>query len=333
MAAAPTPATVAAVTAWLAAHDLPLADLQAGRQRLEDVFLQLTSRGRPVRALLAQVRLELELTFRNGESLLLTLGIPVAVLVFFSLVDVLPIEGDAVDFLAPGILALAMFARPSPTWPSPPASSAATACSSGWGPRRSGGRGCWPRRRSRCSPCTPSRSSCSPPLAVALGWRPSVEPLPLVGAVLLAVVAFTGLALVVAGRLRALVALAAANALFVAGLLLSGMVFPLDELPAGLRTVVRALPSTALAEAVQGALTAGEPVPGTCLARPGRLGRGRHGARGQAVPLGAVGLTAGRAQARSTNAATSGTTSGSRSSRAKWPDSSTCTSASGTSRR
>ena len=45
------------------------------------------------------------------------------------------------------------------------------------------------------------------------------------------------------------------------GLLLSGMVFPLDELPSGLRTV-EALPSTALAEAVRKALTAGEGVPG-----------------------------------------------------------------------
>jgi ABC-2 type transport system ATP-binding protein len=40
---APTPATVAAVTAWLAEHDVPLGDLRAGRQRLEDVFLRLTS--------------------------------------------------------------------------------------------------------------------------------------------------------------------------------------------------------------------------------------------------------------------------------------------------
>jgi ABC-2 type transport system ATP-binding protein len=37
------PATVAALTAWLAEHDLPLADLRAGRQRLEDVFLRLTA--------------------------------------------------------------------------------------------------------------------------------------------------------------------------------------------------------------------------------------------------------------------------------------------------
>lgn len=41
--AAPTPANVAALTAWLAERDLPLADLRAGRQRLEDVFLRLTA--------------------------------------------------------------------------------------------------------------------------------------------------------------------------------------------------------------------------------------------------------------------------------------------------
>jgi ABC-2 type transport system ATP-binding protein len=41
VASAGTPALVAALTAWLAAEDLPLADLRAGRQRLEDVFLRL----------------------------------------------------------------------------------------------------------------------------------------------------------------------------------------------------------------------------------------------------------------------------------------------------
>ncbi len=42
VAAAATPARVAALTAWLAEHDLPLADLRAGRQTLEDAFLRLT---------------------------------------------------------------------------------------------------------------------------------------------------------------------------------------------------------------------------------------------------------------------------------------------------
>jgi ABC-2 type transport system ATP-binding protein len=39
----PTPANVAMLATWLAERDLPLADLRAGRQRLEDVFLRLTS--------------------------------------------------------------------------------------------------------------------------------------------------------------------------------------------------------------------------------------------------------------------------------------------------
>jgi len=39
----PTPNNIAALTAWLAEHDLPLLDLRAGRQRLEDVFLRLTA--------------------------------------------------------------------------------------------------------------------------------------------------------------------------------------------------------------------------------------------------------------------------------------------------
>lgn len=50
VAAAGTPALVAALTAWLAEHDLPLADLRAGRQRLEDVFLRLLEEPAPAEA-------------------------------------------------------------------------------------------------------------------------------------------------------------------------------------------------------------------------------------------------------------------------------------------
>jgi ABC-2 type transport system ATP-binding protein len=42
---AATPAAVAALTAWLATREVPLGDLRAGRQSLEDVFLRLTSSG------------------------------------------------------------------------------------------------------------------------------------------------------------------------------------------------------------------------------------------------------------------------------------------------
>src|SRR5690625_4485938 len=38
------------------------------------------------------------------------MGIPVALLAFFASVDVLPIDGEPVDFLMPGVLALAVVA-------------------------------------------------------------------------------------------------------------------------------------------------------------------------------------------------------------------------------
>jgi ABC-2 type transport system ATP-binding protein len=44
VACRPEPAVVAELTAWLASHDIPLADLRAGRRRLEDIYLALTNR-------------------------------------------------------------------------------------------------------------------------------------------------------------------------------------------------------------------------------------------------------------------------------------------------
>src|SRR5690606_6912904 len=48
-------------------------------------------RGGRVRAFLAMLRVELLLAARRGETVLLTLGIPVGLLVFFANVDVLPL--------------------------------------------------------------------------------------------------------------------------------------------------------------------------------------------------------------------------------------------------
>ena len=86
--------------------------------------------------------------------------------------------------------------------------------------------------------------------------------------------AFAGLGLCLAGTLKALVTLAAANGLYLVLLLLSGMVIPLDELPDPARALARALPSGALAEVVRGTLTdGGGRRPG--LGRARRLGRRR----------------------------------------------------------
>jgi ABC-2 type transport system permease protein len=214
-----------------------------------------------VKAWAAQLRVELTLSARNGESLLLTLGIPVAVLVFFSLVDVLPIDGDAVDFLVPGTLALAVLATAFTNL------AIATGFDRSYGVLKRLGTTPLGRGRLVAAKAAAGLVVIAGQVVVlagvglVLGWRPDVEPVALVAAVVLAVVAFTGLALVVAGRLPALVALAAANAIFIVALLLSGMVFPLSKLPAGMRGAAEALPSTALADAARGSLTSGVAVP------------------------------------------------------------------------
>ena len=215
-----------------------------------------------MKALLAQLRLELALSLRNGESLLLTLGIPVGILVFFSVVDVLPIDGDAVDFLAPGVLAMAVLSTAFANL------AIATGFDRSYGVLKRLGTTPLGRPRLVAAKVLASLAILGIQVvvivvaAVALGWRPELSPLPALAAVVLATVAFVGLALLLAGQLPALVNLAVANASFVALLLFSGMVFPLSELPGGLRGVARALPSTALAEALHGTLTDGVDVPG-----------------------------------------------------------------------
>ena len=62
-----------------------------------------------MRAFTAQLRTELTLSTRQGEQLLVSIGIPLLILVFFSTVDVLPTgTSEPIDFLAPAVLALAV---------------------------------------------------------------------------------------------------------------------------------------------------------------------------------------------------------------------------------
>ena len=57
------------------------------------------------RALRAQTKLELILTLRRGEAVLLTLIIPVGLLVFFGTTELFAVT---VEFITPGLLALAV---------------------------------------------------------------------------------------------------------------------------------------------------------------------------------------------------------------------------------
>lgn len=205
------------------------------------------------------------MTLRRGESVLLTLAIPVGLLVFFSVVDVLPRPAGVrqpVQFLTPGVLALAVM------------STAMVGLGIATGFERQYG----VLKRLKATPLgRPTllaakiaavaavevlQAAVLVAVALVLGWSPGGSPALAVPAIALATVAFAGLGLLMAGALRAEVTLAAANGAYLVLLLLGGMVIPLSSLPAGLRTVAQALPSGALSDALHGALTAGATVPG-----------------------------------------------------------------------
>lgn len=217
---------------------------------------------RPFRA---QASAELRLTARRGDSVLLNLAIPLGLLVFFSLVDVLPKPPGIthpVQFLTPGILALAVM------------STAMVSLGIATGFERQHGvlkrLGATPLGRGRLLAAKITsitaievvQAAVIVGVGFALGWNPGGPVGPAVPAMLLATVAFSGLGLLMAGTLRAEVTLAAANGLYLLLLLLGGMVFPLSKLPSGLRQFAEALPSGALSDALHGSLTAGAAVPG-----------------------------------------------------------------------
>ncbi|MEY2450249.1 MAG: type transport system permease protein [Acidimicrobiaceae bacterium] len=215
-----------------------------------------------MKALAAQTRIEIALTLRRGESLLLILGIPLLLLGFFSSVEVLPKGNfhDSVDFLTPGVLALAVM------------STGMVQLAIGTSFERQYGvlkrLGATPLGRPRLLAAkTVSiiavevvQIALLIALAIALGWNPSVQA-GVVVAVMLGTVAFSGLGLLMAGTLRGEVTLAAANGLYLVLLLIGGMVVPLSELPSALRFVAELLPSGALAQALIGTLSTAHTVP------------------------------------------------------------------------
>jgi ABC-2 type transport system permease protein len=220
-----------------------------------------------MRALRAQLRAEVTMIFTNGETVFLTLGIPVVFLLFFSAVHVLPTgTKHPVDFLVPGILALAVM------------STAMTALGIGTGFERGYG----VLKRLGATPLGRPRLLAAKIMAIvgvemiqagvlvgvgfALGWNPGGPggAGALVGAavvtMVLGTIAFGGVGLLLAGTLKPLVNLATVNALFVVLLLLGGMLIPLGKLPGWLADIARVLPASALADALHGTLGHGSAV-------------------------------------------------------------------------
>lgn len=211
----------------------------------------------------AQVRTEVTLTLRRGESLLLTLGIPVLLLVFFSTVDVLPTDTDEpVDFLAPGILALAVMSTAMVGLGIATGFERQYGVLKRLGATPLGRPGLLAAKTAGVVVVEALQVLVLVPIALALGWRVGGSwPLAVV-AVALGTVAFAGIGLLMAGTLRGEVNLAAQNGLYLVLLLAGGIVVPLDRLPAGLEAVARVLPSTALAELLRGTLTDAASAPG-----------------------------------------------------------------------
>lgn len=217
----------------------------------------------------SQVRAELQILLRNGEQLLLTLIIPTMLLVFFSLVEVLPsgdpnVFSDPVDFLTPGVLALAVMSSAMVSL------GIATGFERGYHVLKRLGVTPLGRPRWLLAKITTvfmvqiMQMAVLLSVALVLGWRPdSARWLLAIGAIAAGTTAFAGIGLTFAGRLRAEINLALQNALFLVFLLLGGMIIPFEDLPGPLADIARLLPSGALADVVRDALVGGGDQPGT----------------------------------------------------------------------
>ncbi len=213
------------------------------------------------RMIAAQAGMELRVMLRHGEQFLLTMVIPVLLLVGFSLVNVLDVgEGARVDALTPGVLALAVM------------STSFTGLAIGTGFERRYG----VLKRLGATPLSRFGLLAAKTLAVLavqaiqitvlcavalfLGWSPSLAPagvLAVLGLVLLATAAFSSLALLMAGTLRAEATLAGANLVYVLMLGLGGVLFPTSSFPGPMEQAVSFLPITALSSGLRDVLVGG----------------------------------------------------------------------------
>ena len=214
------------------------------------------------RMIATQAVLETKMLLRNGEQLLLTVVIPTLVLVLFSSIDVIDTgEGKAVDFLAPGVLALAVM------------STAFTGQAIATGFERRYG----VLKRLASSPLprwglmTAKTASVLVTeilqvilltvIAFALGWSPHGNPFAVLLLLILGTAAFSGLGLLMAGTLKAEATLAAANLVFLLLLVSGGVIVPLDKFSQNTQDVLSLLPITALSDGLRDVLQHGAGMP------------------------------------------------------------------------
>jgi ABC-2 type transport system permease protein len=212
------------------------------------------SGGNLATAVLAQTRMEVLLTLRRGENVLITIIVPVVMLLFFTSLNIVPAGVSAIRYLLPGMLALAVIST------SMVSLGIATAYERHYGVlKRLGGT---PLPRAGLIAAKAFSVLLIELLQVVLlgliglayGWRPEPGAIAAMGWLVLGTAVFTGIGLAMAGGLRAEATLAGANGLYLLLLLLSDIVLPLSHLPGLLRAVASVLPSTALSEGLRGLL-------------------------------------------------------------------------------
>jgi ABC-2 type transport system permease protein len=215
-------------------------------------------RGRQLRA---QATMELRLMLRNGEQLLLTIIIPTVLLILFTSAPIADLPKPRIDFLVPGVLALAVM------------STAFTGQAIGTGFERKYGvlrrLGTTPLSRSTLLVAKTISVLCIEVLQVVLlcvvglllGWSPQGSPAAVIALLLLGTAAFSSLGLLLAGTLRAEATLAAANLIYLVLLVLGGVAFPLSDFSSGVQRVLELLPISALSGGLRIVLESGGSVP------------------------------------------------------------------------
>ncbi|WP_432249878.1 ABC transporter permease [Streptomyces sanyensis] len=214
------------------------------------------------RMIAAQAALETRMLLRNGEQLLLTVVIPSLLLVLFSTVDVVDTgAGEPVDFLAPGVLALAVMSTAFT------GQAIATGFERRYGVLKRLGASPLPRWALMCAKTLSVlvtevlQVALLALIAFGLGWSPRGGPLPVVLLLVAGTAAFSGLGLLMAGTLRAEATLAAANLVFLLLLVGGGVIVPLDRFPDTAASVLALLPIAALSEGLREVLQHGSGVP------------------------------------------------------------------------
>ncbi|GGU91136.1 transport permease protein [Streptomyces albospinus] len=214
------------------------------------------------RMIRAQAALETRMLLRNGEQLLLTVVIPTLLLVLFSAVDIIDTgAGKSVDFLAPGILALAVLSTAFT------GQAIATGFERRYGVLKRLGASPLPRwalmTAKTCAVLVTEvlQVVLLTVVAFALGWSPHGNPVSVVLLLLVGTAAFSGLGLLMAGTLKAEATLAAANLVFLLLLVGGGVIVPLAKFPEGAQAVLGLLPISALSDGLRTVLQHGAGVP------------------------------------------------------------------------